>query len=146
MRTLILAGAVMALATPVFAQSTPEFLNSGDASAMPFSEAVKLGDTVYLSGQIGMAPGASALTEGGIEGESKQVMDNIKATLEAHGMAMTDLVKCTVMLTDMAEWGAFNEVYKSYFEPGRFPARSAFGANGLALGAKVEVECIAAAK
>jgi enamine deaminase RidA (YjgF/YER057c/UK114 family) len=69
-------------------------------------------------------------------------MANIKTSLEANGYAMSDLVKCTVMLTDMTEWAAFNEIYKTYFVD-RYPARSAFGANGLALGARVEVECIA---
>lgn len=145
MRKLILAAAMIAGATPALSQSAPEFLNSGDPAGMPFSEAVRLGDTVYLSGQLGFAADGSGLVTGGIEAESKQVMENIKRTLEAHGMALTDLVKCTVMLADMAEWGAFNEVYKSYFEEGKFPARSAFGAAGLALGGKVEVECIAAA-
>lgn len=145
MRQMILGAALIALATPTLAQTAPEFLNSGDPAGMPFSEAVRLGDTVYLSGQLGIAPGTSEVVAGGIEAESTQVMENIKRTVEAHGMAMTDLVKCTVMLADMAEWGAFNEVYKSYFEDGKFPARSAFGAAGLALGGKVEVECIAAA-
>lgn len=145
MRQLILAGALAALVLPAAAVAAPEFLNSGDPAGMPFSEAVRAGDTVYLSGQLGIAPGGSAPVEGGIAAESTQVMENIKRTLEAHGMALTDLVKCTVMLADMAEWGAFNEVYKSYFEEGKFPARSAFGAAGLALGGKVEVECIAMA-
>lgn len=145
MRQMILCAALSALAFPALAEDAPEFLNSGDPAGMPFSEAVRHGDTVYLSGQLGIAPGGSGVVEGGIEAESTQVMENIKRTLEAHGMAMTDLVKCTVMLADMSEWGAFNEVYKSYFEDGRFPARSAFGAAGLALGGKVEVECIAAA-
>jgi enamine deaminase RidA (YjgF/YER057c/UK114 family) len=72
-------------------------------------------------------------------------MENIRATLEAHGLAMSDLVKCTVMLADIGEWAAFNDVYKTYFA-NRYPARSAFGANGLAVGARVEVECIAAAR
>lgn len=145
MQKIIMCAALMALSSPALAQSAPEFLNSGDPAGMPFSEAVRLGDTVYLSGQLGIAPGTSEVVAGGIEAESTQVMENIKRTVEAHGMAMTDLVKCTVMLADMSEWGAFNEVYKSYFEEGKFPARSAFGAAGLALGGKVEVECIAAA-
>ncbi|AUH65172.1 RidA family protein [Paracoccus zhejiangensis] len=145
MRNLLFSGALAALVLPAAALAAPEFLNSGDPAGMPFSEAVRSGNTVYLSGQLGIAPGASAVVEGGIEAESTQVMENIKRTLEAHGLAMTDLVKCTVMLADMAEWGAFNEVYKSYFEEGKFPARSAFGAAGLALGGKVEVECIAEA-
>ena len=69
-------------------------------------------------------------------------MDNIRMTLEAHGATMEDVVKCTVMLADISEWSTFNEIYKTYFEE-RYPARSALGASGLALGARVEVECIA---
>jgi enamine deaminase RidA (YjgF/YER057c/UK114 family) len=70
-------------------------------------------------------------------------MENIRTSLEAHGYALANLVKCTAMLADMAEWPAFNEVYKTFFTD-HYPARSAFGANGLALGARVEIECIAA--
>ena len=123
---------------------TVDYLNSGEVlpNDLPFSEAVRVGDTLYLSGQIGVVPGTSDLIAGGLEAEARQTMENIEATLEAHGFTMEDLVKCTVMLADISEWAAFNEVYESYFEE-RFPARSAFGANGLALGARVEVECIA---
>ena len=110
---------------------------------LPFSEAIHVGDTLYLSGQIGVAPGTMKLVSGGLEKEARQTMDNIKETLAANGYAMSDVAKCTVMLADISEWATFNEVYKSYFS-GRYPARSAFGANGLALGARVEVECIAA--
>lgn len=122
-----------------------EFLNSGKVlpTNLPFSEAVRVGNTLYLSGQIGVVPGTMQLADGGIEAEAKQTMENIKTSLEAHGYSMSNLIKCTVMLADISEWGAFNEVYKSYF-PERYPARSAFGTNGLALGARVEVECMAA--
>jgi reactive intermediate/imine deaminase len=122
-----------------------EFLNSGRVlpTGLPFSEAVRHGDTLWLSGQIGVVPGTLQLVPGGMEAEARQTMDNIRTTLEAHGLSMADVVKCTVMLADMAEWGRFNEIYRTYFT-GRFPARSALGANGLALGARVEVECIAA--
>ena len=121
-----------------------EFLHSGKVlpKTLPFSEAVRVGETLYLSGMLGVVPGGMKLVPGGMPAEARQTMENIKATLEAHGASMRDLVKCTVMLADMAEWAAFNEVYASYF-PDRFPARSAFGAGGLALGARVEVECIA---
>lgn len=127
------------------ADEEPEFLNSGKIlpTNLPFSEAVRVDDTLYLSGQIGNVPGTTDLAEGGMEGESKQVMDNIRTALETHGMGMQNLVKCTVMLADMSEWGAFNDVYKTYFEEGRFPARAAFGTNGLAFGARIEVDCIA---
>lgn len=123
-----------------------EFLNSGKVmpANLPFSEAVRVGDTLYLSGQIGLVPGTMKLAPGGIRDEARQAMENIRTVLEAHGYSMGDVVKCTVMLADMSEWSAFNDVYRTFFS-GRYPARSALGANGLALGARVEVECIAAA-
>jgi 2-iminobutanoate/2-iminopropanoate deaminase len=123
-----------------------EFLNSGKVvpTTLPFSEAVRVDNTLYLSGQVGLVPGSLKLVPGGIQEETRQVMTNIKTTLEAHGFTLRDLVKCTVMLHDIAKWGEFNEIYKTFFT-GRFPARSALGANGLALGAQVEVECIAVA-
>ncbi len=122
-----------------------EFLNSGKVlpEGLPFSEAVRVGATLYLSGQMGIVPGSMRMAPGGIREQTRQTMENIKATLEAHGAAMHNLVKCTVMLADISDWPAFNEVYRSYFEAQRLPARSAFGANALALGARVEVECIA---
>lgn len=112
---------------------------------LPFADAVRVDDLLFLSGMIGIKPGTIELASGGIEAEARQTMDNIKATLEKHGYGMKNLVKCTVMLADMSEWETFNEVYRAYFDE-RFPARSAFGANGLALDARVEVECIAAGK
>lgn len=124
----------------------PEYLNSGLIlpTNLPFSEAVKVDNTLYLSGQIGNLPGTLELAEGGITGQARQVMENIKTSLEAHDYAMSDLVKCTVFLADMAEWDAFNAVYATYFEAGQYPARSAFGTSGLAFNARVEVECIGA--
>ena len=123
------------------------FLNSGKVTpnTLPFSEAVRVGNMVYLSGQVGITPGSMTLVSGGMPAEAKQTMDNIRTSLEAHGLSLEDVVKCTVMLADMREWAAFNEIYKSYFTP-PYPARSALGANGLALGARVEVECVAAAR
>lgn len=120
------------------------YLNSGSVvpTNLPFSELVVAGDTLYLSGQIGNVPGTLDLAEGGITGQSRQVMDNIKTSLEAHGYGLENLVKCTVMLDEISEWGDFNTVYVDYFAEGRFPARAAFGADGLALGAAVEVDCI----
>ena len=127
--------------------SSIEFLNSSAYLKLnlPFSEAVRHGDTLYLSGQVGNVPGTLQLVSGGIEAEARQTMQNIKASLEAHGCSMADIIKCTVMLADISEWATFNEVYKSFFS-GRYPARSAFGTSGLALGARVEVECIAATR
>jgi len=112
---------------------------------LPFSEAVRVGDTIYLSGQIGNIPGEKRLVEGGIGPETKQTMLNIKATLERHGSSLERVVKCTVFLADIAEWSAANEVYKQFFGPD-YPARSAIAGSGLALGARVEIECIAVAE
>jgi reactive intermediate/imine deaminase len=122
------------------------FLAPADSWPYPFSPAVRVGDLLFLSGQIGarMQNGQMTLVPGGMEAEARQAMDNIKQVLEDNGSGLDRVVKCTVMLANMADWPAFNTVYASYF-PGPKPARSALGANGLALGAKVEVECIAAA-
>jgi reactive intermediate/imine deaminase len=109
----------------------------------PFSNAVQVGDILFLSGEIGFDAEKGKLVEGGINAETKQTMDNIKQSLGNYGYSLNDLVKCTVMLADINDWPAFNKVYANYF-PVHFPARSAFATNGLALGAKVEVECIAA--
>ena len=124
--------------------SVVEFLNPGTIlpAGLPFSEAVRVDDTLYLSGMVGVKPGTTELVPGGIEAESRQTMENIRMTLEAHGASMDDVVKCTVMLANISEWSTFNQVYKTYFE-GSYPARSALGASGLALGARIEVECIA---
>jgi 2-iminobutanoate/2-iminopropanoate deaminase len=135
-----------AFAATAIAEAPPaiEFLNSGKVTptTLPFSEAVRVGKTLYLSGQIGILPGTLNLAAGGIQAEARQALENIKTTLETHGYTMRDVVKCTVMLADIAEWATFNEVYKTFFAP-PYPARSALGTNGLAMGARVEVECLA---
>ncbi len=141
---VVLAGLV--LSGPVArAGDAVEFLNSSEAlpAGLPFSDAVRVGNTLYLSGQVGVMPGKMELVSGGMAAESRQALGNIRTVLEANNYAMSDVVKCTVMLADMSQWGAFNEVYKSFFTR-PYPARSAFGASGLALGAQVEIECIAA--
>jgi reactive intermediate/imine deaminase len=111
--------------------------------SLPFSDAVRVGNMLYLSGKIGNLPGTAQLAAGGIQGETRQAMENIKASLEKYGSSLVEVVKCTVFLADIAEWGAMNEVYVSYF-PVHPPARSALGTSGLALGARVEIECLAA--
>lgn len=108
---------------------------------LPFSEAVRVGSTLYLSGAIGI-DGSGVLVPGGIEAETRQALANMRATLERHGSSMDRVVKVTVMLVDMAEWAAMNRVYVEAFS-GHLPARSAFGASGLAMGARIELECVA---
>lgn len=121
-----------------------EYLTPFGAPTRPFSPAVRVGDLILLSGQIGTDASANGgLVVGGIEAETRQTLDNIKRTLEAVGSGMDKVVKCTVMMADMAEWDRMNVVYRSYFAADRLPARSAFGATALALGARVEIECIA---
>lgn len=119
--------------------NTPEYREMG----VPFSEAVRVDNMLYLSGQVGNLPGEFVLVEGGINAETRQTMDNISAALARYGSSMDEVVKCTVFLADMAEWSAMNEIYRTYF-PENPPARSAVGGNGLALNARVEIECIAA--
>jgi reactive intermediate/imine deaminase len=121
----------------------PVFVPVETNRSLPFSAAVRVGDMLYLSGQIG-TDSSGALVAGGIEAETRQTMENIRAVVEANGSTMDRVVKCLVMLADMAEWEAMNRVYVTFFSP-RLPARSAMGASGLALGARVEIECIAVA-
>lgn len=112
---------------------------------LPFSEAVRVGHMLYLSGQLGFDRETSKLVEGGIGPETRKTLENIKATLEKHGSSMAEVVKCTVFLADIKEWAAMNEVYITYF-PTDPPARSALGSSGLALGARTEIECMATVK
>ena len=104
----------------------------------PYSEAVRAGDLLIVSGQLGVAPDGQAQS---FDQEAHRAMDSVAAVLGRHGAAMDQVVKCTVMLADMNQWAAFNAVYVTYFKPGRLPARSAFGASGLARGGRLEVEC-----
>ena len=102
---------------------------------------MRVGDLLFLSGSSGSVPDGKL--PAGMEAQARQTMENIGAVLKGQGLGFGDVVKCTVMLDDMADWPAFNKVYVTYFPDGKYPARSAFGADGLALGALVEVECMA---
>jgi 2-iminobutanoate/2-iminopropanoate deaminase len=125
-------------------QSQPVELKPGGhlPAGLPFSEGMAVGNLIFLSGQLGTFPGKLELNNATREAEFRQIMDNIVATLKANGMATRNVVKCLVMLADMNDWADFNKIYLTYFEP-PYPARSALGVNGLALGARAEVECIA---
>lgn len=127
--------------------AAPVFYPSPDSAlrALPFSEAVQVGPVLFLAGQIGSVPGTRSVVPGGMAAEARQALANIRGILERHGSSLKDVVKCTVFLADMAEWAAFNEIYREFFTS-PYPARSALGVNGLALGARVEVECIAVAR
>jgi len=112
-----------------------------EGSGAPFTSAVRAGDTLYLSGVIGVDPATGQVPESGIEAEARLAMEDIKATLEAFGSSMDRVVKCTVFLADESDRDAFNAIYMSYFD--KLPARSGVTVKGLALNARAEVECIA---
>ena len=125
-----------------------EYLTSENMKSLPFSEAVRMGNVLYLSGQMGIDASMDAsihLVPGGIAEETRQALENIKATLEKYGSSLEHVIKVTVMLADMGEWADMNKVYLEYFSK-NLPARSAFGTSGLALGGRVEIECIASLK
>lgn len=135
---------VLAFSFGAAAADRPEFLNSKESLArnLPFSEAVRAGDLLFLAGQIGDDPATGKLVPGGIVPEARQTLGHIKNALERNGASLRDVVKCTVFLADIAEWPTFNTVYREFFSQ-PFPARSALAASGLAMNARVEVECIA---
>lgn len=120
---------------------TVEYHPAEGATRRPFSAAVRVGHLLYLSGQIGL-DASGKLAAGGIAPETRQTMENIKATLERYGSSLDQVIKATVMLADIGEWAEMNKVYVTFFTD-HMPARSAFGTSGLALGARVEIECIA---
>lgn len=153
MRLKILCAALLAINIPVLRaapQAAPgaapevEYLASEQTRAqkLPFSDAVRVGHVLYLSGMVGVAPGTLNLVPGGIEAETRQALENIQATLARYGSSLDRVFKCTVMMADIAEWSRMNAVYITFF-PKHLPARSALGASGLALGARVEIECLA---
>ena len=133
-------------ATPALAQSppasTPEFLANTGSSA-PFSRAVQVGDTLYLAGQLGLARSSDADPTNGSEAETRRAMERIGETLAHYGLTHDALFKCTVWLSDIGDFGAFNAVYKTYFQPGRYPVRSTMAVKDLAGGARIEIECVA---
>lgn len=146
-RVMMIVLSCSAIAPTLAAGAAGVEFHESESEAMrnlPFSESVRAGDLLFLSGQVGTDPETDELVEGGIRAEARQTLENIRAALARRDLGMADVVKCTVMLADISEWAAFNEVYRTFFDA-PYPARSAFAASGLALGARVEVECIAAA-
>jgi 2-iminobutanoate/2-iminopropanoate deaminase len=122
----------------------PEYIAPNGPSRNPFTPVVRVGSTLYLSGQLG-TDSTGKLAPGGIGPETRAALENIKRLVLQNGSSMDRIVKCTVMMADMKEWPAMNEVYATFFSPQTRPARSAFGATGLALNGRLEIECIAIA-
>ncbi|WP_299889947.1 RidA family protein [uncultured Lacinutrix sp.] len=107
----------------------------------PFSDAVEANGFLFLSGQVGMDHKTRTLVHGGIKAETKQTIENIKSVLNNHNLSLDNVVKCTVILSDINDFSSFNEVYKTYFT--KKPARTTFAASGLAVNAKIEIEVVA---
>jgi len=147
--TTIIYWLILATSSKAFAakQASAEYLISPAtlAEKLPFSDAVRVGNMLYLSGQIGLDPKTGKLAPGGVAGETRQIMKNIKATLEMYGSSMDEVVKCTIFMDDISKWGEMNKVYVSFFTQ-HLPARSALGADGLALNSALEIECFATIK
>jgi len=136
---LVIAG-VLSLST-AWAADRPDVQFYGPGSAKrPFSEAVRVGNVLYLSGQIGIRTDGQ---KADIEEQTKNAMDRISQSLAKAGSSLDAVFKCTIMLADMNQWEGFNKVYASYFKPERLPARSAFQVAGLFGGAAFEMECMA---
>ena len=133
MATILMGVSMAGVAAPI------QYFPAGPTA--PFSTATRVGDVVYLSGQIGVGPDGK-LPEG-FEAQAKQTMENVGTALKTVGLGWGDVFKCTVMIDDMANLPKFNTIYVPYFPKGKLPARSAFGADGLALGAALELECMA---
>ena len=108
----------------------------------PYSAGVSTGELVFTAGQLGMDPSSGELVEGGIQAQTRQALTNLKAVLEAAGSSLEYVVKTTVFLSDIREFGLMNEVYGQFFTE-NFPARSAFQVAALPKGASVEIEAIA---
>ena len=140
----LLAVLLLAACAAPAPRSDLRFITPEGPWAYPFSPAVRVGNMLYLAGQIGTRTenGQMVLVSGGIEAETRQTMENIREVLESNGSSLSHVVRCLVMLDDMSEWPRMNTVYATFF-PGPKPARSALGADGLALGARVEIECTA---
>ena len=143
MRALLLVG-WLAVPTLASAQNKQIIHVPGTTLGLPFSPAVRVGNMIYLSGQVGVAPGSRQVVPGGVGPETRQTLENIKRVLEQAGSSLDQVVKCTVFLLDIADYAAMNQVYATFF-PKDPPARSTVAGSGLALGARVEIECLAVA-
>ena len=125
------------------ARTQIDYYNSENTKKLdfPFSDATIVNNIIYVAGQVGNIPGTNEIVLGGIREETKQTMKNIESVLLALGSSMDKVFKCTCMLSDISEWGQMSEEYIKFFKDDKRPSRRAFAGTGLALGAKVEIEC-----
>ena len=120
----------------------PITTTNAPAAIGPYSQAIKAGNTIYISGQLPIDPATGEFKEGCIRCKARQSLNNIKNILQAEGLTMSHIVKVTILLTDINDFAAVNEVYADFFQP-PFPARSAFAVAALPKGAPIEIEAIA---
>lgn len=142
MRVLLPLALSVVMASGMTAQQKEVLKVPGAVAGLPFSPAIRVGNIIYLSGQLGNKMGTRELVPGGIEAETRQTLENIKTVVEAAGSSMDKVFKCTVFLADIADYEKMNKVYASVFSKDP-PTRSTIAGSGLALGAKVEIECMA---
>ncbi|MBS0378493.1 MAG: RidA family protein [Proteobacteria bacterium] len=135
------AALVLVAACAAPAPRAPSVYYKSSVPHAPFSAAVRSGDLIILSGQIGLGPDGTLPAD--FSAQVHNTLESVGGVLKQAGAGFDDVVKCTVMLADMSHWEDFNRIYVTYFRPDRLPARSALGANGLARGAQVELECLA---
>ena len=142
MRGFVAAILISCVAVSGLAAQDRQVIKTAGPPGLPFSSAVRVGNMLYLSGQIGVRPGTTQLVDSGTAAQIRQTLENIKQVLTAAGSSMDRVVKCTVFLADMRDYATMNEIYRGYF-PGDPPARSTVAVSGLAFGAKAEIECLA---
>jgi reactive intermediate/imine deaminase len=142
MRALVVAVMTLTWARGAEAQNHQVITAPAAPAGLPFSAATRVGNVLFLSGQIGTVPGTRQLADTGVDGQTRQVFENMKAVLTQAGSSLERVFKCTVFLSNIADYAKMNEVYASYF-PKDPPARSTVAGSGLALGARVEIECLA---
>jgi 2-iminobutanoate/2-iminopropanoate deaminase len=142
MRIMIVLALSTVMTSGITAQQKEVLKVPGAVAGLPFSPAIRVGSIIYLSGQLGNKMGTRELVPGGIGAETRQTLENIKTVVEAAGSSMDKVFKCTVFLADIADYGKMNEVYATFFSKDP-PTRSTIAGSGLALGARVEIECMA---
>src|SRR5687768_8547328 len=141
MRSLISFCSLIALSACM--DVAPRYMTLPERAALntPYSDAVRVGNLLFLSGTVGSAPGTRQVVPGGVAAETRQALENVKHNLETHGSSMDRVVKCSVFLADIADFETMNGVYREYFRTNK-PVRTTVGVNGLPLGARVEIECV----
>ena len=139
-----IAAALVVLLVPAVlrAQDRVAVRPPGAEARFPFTPAIKVGNLVFASGQVGIPPGTTTLVEGGIGPQTRQALENLDRVFQAAGTSLARAVKCTVFLADIADFAAMNDMYRTFFT-GDPPARSTVAVSGLAVGARVEIECLA---